>query len=399
MSSSCPSNDQWREASTLIIVTQSSSVSKICPSNAGEHKNIVISEFDPSINDNGLNGPQFRDESDYRILMVKRSYLSSFMASAYVFPGGAIEKSDFSPKWWQIFGKFGFDQLKLAQQMSARISGSRPPILQDPLMVRSMKESGQWSNDHLTPDIAFRIAAIRETFEETGVALFIDSNCNHDKNQSWSAWRKSIRDGSTSFVDFCIETNQCPDIWSLYEWWNWLTPVSVGHRRFDTMFYVCCLDYQPEVILDDVEVTSLEWSSAGEMIRKHAEDGIFLAPPQVYELSRIDNLPDFRTIRTFARERERYGVQQWMPVMATFTDGICSLLPGDDLYPVKLDLFGNKPLLNYSVSMNESRSLAINLNRIKLQNGVFSCVCNQRLTCGHLSPISDLTIKPLRSML
>lgn len=135
------------------------------------------------------------------------------------------------------------------------------------------------------------------------------------------------------------------------------------------------------------------------MVRKHVEEGIFLAPPQIYELSRIDNLPDYRTIRTFVRERERYGIEQWMPLMATFTDGICSLLPGDDLYPAKPDFLGNGPLPNYPTCMNESRTGTINLNRIELQDAVFRCVCNQRLTCGHLSPVSDFTIKPLRSML
>ena len=164
---STTSHNQWREASTLIIVTHTSLAQKIAPSTDGDQKIIVISEFEPSIDDDKLSSSSY-DDSDYRILEVKRSSSSSFMASAHVFPGGAIEKSDFSPKWWQIFSQFGLDKKKLTEQMKIRIPGARPSILEEPLIVKSMKDTGQWTEDHLSPDIAFRIAAIRETFEETG---------------------------------------------------------------------------------------------------------------------------------------------------------------------------------------------------------------------------------------
>ena len=65
------------------------------------------------------------------------------------------------------------------------------------------------------------------------------------------------KDGS-AFIDLCVETGLCPDVWSLYEWSNWLTPISVGHKRFDTMFYICCLEKQPKVVLDYTEVTTLK---------------------------------------------------------------------------------------------------------------------------------------------
>ena len=51
---------------------------------------------------------------------------------------------------------------------------------------------------------------------------------------------------------------QCvPDVWSLDEWSNWLTPVHLP-RRYDTMFYTCFLDKEPPVLVDEKEMTHSE---------------------------------------------------------------------------------------------------------------------------------------------
>lgn len=73
-----------------------------------------------------------------------------------------------------------------------------------------------------------------------------------------SNWREKVRNDPNAFLELCLKLNQCPDIWSLYEWSNWLTPISVGHKRFDTIFYVCCLENIPKVIIDNREVTNLK---------------------------------------------------------------------------------------------------------------------------------------------
>ena len=40
-----------------------------------------------------------------------------------------------------------------------------------------------------------------------------------------------------------------PDIYSLIEWSNWLTPWILP-RRYDTVFYLACLDTKPKVSAD-----------------------------------------------------------------------------------------------------------------------------------------------------
>lgn len=68
-------------------------------------------------------------------------------------------------------------------------------------------------------------------------------------------WQTRVRNDSSAFLAMCDHMGLVPNLWALYEWSDWLTPVSVGHRRFDTIFYVCCMPSPPPVRIDNAEVT------------------------------------------------------------------------------------------------------------------------------------------------
>lgn len=270
----------WREASSLIIVTRASVRASVVSSgnvikssiveNLSAHQTKQDTEFNniPSQQINEANSNLKHNQYDYRLMMVKRSGLSSFLASAYVFPGGRVEIADFSPRWWALFAKFNLTRQDLAV-FSQSIKGPRPPIV---LESKIIQESAQFNKpeDSLPADIGLRISALRETFEETGVLLLTRPGDDADSyqplsdrdnvNVDLSTWRDKVRKDASSFLDLCLETNLCPNLWSLYEWWNWLTPTSVGHKRCDTMFYVSFLEVEPKVVLDNEEVTTLKVS-------------------------------------------------------------------------------------------------------------------------------------------
>ena len=62
-------------------------------------------------------------------------------------------------------------------------------------------------------------------------------------------------------VLLCVsrEIECVPDVWCLVEWSNWLTPENIP-RRYDTVFYLCCLDGKPSPIFNPSEVSKAEVS-------------------------------------------------------------------------------------------------------------------------------------------
>lgn len=95
-----PVLNPWKEASTLILVAKASNLQRL--GSHMESTTITSTVRDQTADLDQLNLSsdlsdkarkrltrvlELINQTDYRIMMVKRSSLSSFMASAYVFPG------------------------------------------------------------------------------------------------------------------------------------------------------------------------------------------------------------------------------------------------------------------------------------------------------------------------
>jgi len=119
--------------------------------------------------------------------------LSFLQPSTYVFPGGIIEKkADFSNDWMELFkhsfAKFGTDFTCLVN-----IQGRRPPVLKK-------------SCTDIPSEVAFRICAIRETFEESGILLlksFTDAQKSYLDFDEIQRWRKEVYTDATKFFTMC----------------------------------------------------------------------------------------------------------------------------------------------------------------------------------------------------
>ncbi|GBM48258.1 Nucleoside diphosphate-linked moiety X motif 19 [Araneus ventricosus] len=383
----------WREAASVMIVVRTS-LQELVGNNLASMMNRARSCNLQLVSKN---------HCDYRLLMVKRSGLSSFMANAYVYPGGLVEIADYSPRWYDVFEACGVSRDSL-KEFSSRVKGPRPHVITESVTLQCagvpQGQSSDRTDTPLPPDVALRIAAIRETFEETGVLLMTKgegsaSTLSWYQNVDLVSWQEKIRRDPISFADFCLEAGVCPDIGSLYEWSDWLTPTSVGHRRYDTMFYVCCLEKQPEVVLDHSEVVTLKWCTPEEMLEEHSTNALFLAPPQVYELSRLIHFSSFQTLRTFARDRANKGVERWLPVIITCQDGVISLLPGDEMYPRKPDYLGKSPGPDYPVTVDEMRKRHTGIHRIEVRGPICTVFCTISPSCGHLQPLTYQPDRPV----
>ncbi|XP_068597979.1 acyl-coenzyme A diphosphatase NUDT19 [Brachionichthys hirsutus] len=326
----------WKEAATLILVAGQRPVSDGFSRTA---RSVACAHLGSS---HGQSHLPHKSSFDYDVLMLKRSSKSGFMPNAYVFPGGLVDSSDFSSEWLDIF-KHARNSPNYGLASVRQPLDTRPPIF---------ATDRQKLGSPIPGEVAFRICALRETFEESGVLLVVpkpgetsfftgtDLRCATNNNVSGLCskelvkWRALVNRNPSNFVRMCRELEVVPNIWALREWSNWLTPKArPGSRRYNTAFFICCLQDVPVSLQDGKEIVRVQWSAPSEVLQNFHAKEFWIAPPQFYELSRMCRLPLLSDLHEFSIQRAREGCEQWMPVVVQ--DGqLMSLLPGDGLYPL-----------------------------------------------------------------
>lgn len=119
------------------------------------------------------------------------------------------------------------------------------------------------------------------------------------------------------------------------------------------------------------------------MLEEHTQKRAVLAPPQVYELSRLSNFSTFDQLRDFSARREKQGIERWCANITGLKDGALLALPGDDFYE-------KGPEINskYQPTLEEVRMRSKTLNRIELRAPIMTAICNVNLPFGHTGPVS-----------
>ncbi|RXG53108.1 Nucleoside diphosphate-linked moiety X motif 19 [Armadillidium vulgare] len=291
----------WREAASLILVGRSHLISRPLQHQMKAKPNI---------------------EQDYNILTLQRSSKSSFMPDAVVFPGGAFEKADHDPKWINLFENNGYPLDELTKLL--RFDGPK-------IDFYSNRKEG-----NILPELAFRICALRETFEESGLLLAI------------------------------------PSVFNLFDWSVWLTPTYYGglKRRFNTIFYTAFTDSQiPFSEHDEKEIQKLKIDGINNILKLYFEDKILLMPPQIYEFSRFVKFTKFQDFHKFCKEKSSEGLRTMLPVSLKCADGDLHLLPGDELYP-KVPNYYKDPELKVDQTLEQLNGGADRLLHRVLLDGV-----------------------------
>ncbi|KAL9637299.1 MAG: hypothetical protein Q9164_002286, partial [Protoblastenia rupestris] len=193
-----------------------------------------------------------------RILLLHRVNTSTSFASAHVFPGGHVDIQD----------------------------GDLPP-LDDP---RRHEDSE-----------AYRLAAIRECFEESGLLLAkYPSNPSASvdlSQQQLDSGRTAIHSQKISFRDWLHHHNAIPDTTSLIPFTRWLTPSNLP-KRFSTQMYLYFLPLsapfahgsqinEMHIPTPDggIEHTAAQFLYPQEWIDMALRREIVLFPPQFFLLS------------------------------------------------------------------------------------------------------------------
>lgn len=257
----------WKEAATLIV--------------AAGHRlgaDTLLSRT-PLSAGNGRSHLPHKSRFDYDVLLLKRSSKSGFMPNAYVFPGGMVDSSDFSSEWLDIFKSFG-NSPNFGLRSVKQSAETRPPIFATDRLKLGSPIPGE---------VAFRICALRETFEESGVLLVVskseekslfkstEDRCATEQiphykgdepcSSELTKWRSLVNQNPSNFIRMCRELEVLPNIWALHEWGNWLTPAGrYGVTRFDTAFFICCLQEIPHTLQDEKEIVRFQVMQTSDQV-------------------------------------------------------------------------------------------------------------------------------------
>lgn len=212
------------------------------------------------------------------------------MSSAFVFPGGVMEESDKEKKWFELLKK------------------------KDCQLVKPNET-----------ELAFKVCALREVFEETG--LFISSPVV--KQSLVQEKRKQVEKNASVFFQLFKETKSFPQVDKLKKWSRWITPVFEKYR-YDTLFYAILVDeyYAKNTVIDEREVTTHLWMTPEEALQKFEKKEINLFPPTFLTIADMLRFKDVQSL--FNAERCPLPI---LPVPFPFSgDFICIALPGDEKY-------------------------------------------------------------------
>ena len=227
------------------------------------------------------------------LLMVVRSRQLSFAGGAAVFPGGRVDAED--------------------RQLAAGYANSR--IDQD--------------------EAAHRIAAVRETLEETGLVVGMKGDI--DAERAVKARDMLLQEGALQPVLDALQWTI--DLHALTPFARWL-PRGMSHNRiFDTRFYLADLGTGAvDITVDATENTRLFWTTAADALNAADRGEISIIFPTRRNLERLAQFDDFDSVKAHA---EKTPMRMVTPQIVE-ADGQQWLTIDDDLgYPVTRERVGS----------------------------------------------------------
>lgn len=236
----------------------------------------------------------FRDCPDGgapELLMVERSSQMVFAGGAVVFPGGRVDADDHA--------------------IAASIDHGLDPH-----------------------EAAARVAAIRETVEETGLGIGF---ATPPEREALASARAALHDGA-AFSQLCGDAGWTLDLSALTPFARWRPPFN-ERRVFDTRFYLARCDEHDHIVeVDATENHHLFWATAADALAMADEGKVKLIFPTRRNMER---LAQFGSHAEALDHAARHPVRMIMPFIEQRDGRPFLCIPEDMGYPVTSEPMGS----------------------------------------------------------
>ncbi len=233
--------------------------------------------------------------------MLRRAPSMKFAPGAYVFPGGSVDQRDADRQ----VGWSG----PAPADWAARLDVDEP-------LARALV-----------------CAAVRETFEESGVLLAgptAGSVVEDTRGEEWEADRQSLLDRSLSLAELLQRRGLLLRSDLLRPWAHWITP-EFEPRRFSTRFFVAELPAGQRARDISGEADHVVWEPPRRALEAYERGELTIMPPTAVTLL---ELASHDTVEGVLGEGDERDVNSRLPKMIVDEAGEVHLvLPDDPEYP------------------------------------------------------------------
>jgi 8-oxo-dGTP pyrophosphatase MutT (NUDIX family) len=242
-----------------------------------------------------------RDARDgLQAYLLRRASSMAFAAGMHVFPGGSVDPRD--------------------AERTVTWAGPSPAA---------------WARAFTASEADARslvCAAVRETFEESGVLLAGPSGhrvVDDTTGESWEGDRHRLIDRSLSFAEMLERRGLVLRADLLCPWGHWITP-EFEARRYDTRFFVAAVPAGQRARDVSTEADQVRWVRPQDALDEHRRGRLAMLPPTVVTLSELEG---FATVADVLKEAWSRDVSPRMPKAVIEGDEVHLLLPGEPGYP------------------------------------------------------------------
>ena len=244
-----------------------------------------------------------RDGADgIEAYLLRRQKTMAFAAGMYVFPGGSVDPRD--------------ESLPDTSWVGPRPAEWASILTADEPLARALV-----------------CAAVRETFEESGVVLAgtdADTVVADTTADEWESDRLALLDRSLSLAAMLDRRGLVLRADLLRPWAHWITP-EVEPRRFDTRFFVAALPTGQRTRDVGGEADKVTWIRPTDALAAFERGEIGLMPPTAFTLG---ELGAYDTVADVIAAGDARDVKPVLPkILVADDDEAHLLLPHDEGYP------------------------------------------------------------------